>query len=182
MSAEGGPRRGLPGLAGGDHIGITVPDLDAGVAFFVDVIGCEHIFDGGRVGGDPAFMRERLNVHPDASLRYCFLRCGHGLNLELFEYSAPGQRTEPPCNSDAGGHHVAFHVDDVHAAAAYLRERGIRVLGDPMSIDGGPAAGSTWVYFLAPWGLQLELVSYPRGKAYERTARRRLWNPRFPAR
>jgi hypothetical protein len=24
------------------------------------------------------------------------------------------------------------------------------------------------VYFLAPWGLQLELVSYPNGKAFDR--------------
>ena len=81
MSAGAARQRGLPGLAGGDHIGITVPDLDAAVAFFVDVIGCEHIFDGGRIGDDPALMRDVLNVHPHASLRYCFLRCGYDANL-----------------------------------------------------------------------------------------------------
>ena len=43
MSAAAASRRGLPGLAGGDHIGITVPNLDAALAFFVEVIGCEHI-------------------------------------------------------------------------------------------------------------------------------------------
>ena len=182
MSAGAARQRGLPGLAGGDHIGITVPDLDAAVAFFVDVIGCEHIFDGGRIGDDPALMRDVLNVHPHASLRYCFLRCGYGANLEIFEYSAPDQRAEPPRNSDIGGHHIAFHVDDIHAAVTHLREHGTRVLGDPMHVDDGPAQGSWWVYFLAPWGLQLELVSYPHGKGYERTARRRLWNPRFPGR
>ena len=181
MSTEAAPRRGLPGLVGGDHIGITVPDLDDAVAFFVDIIGCEHMFDGGRVEGAPAFMRESLNVHRDASLRYCFLRCGCGSNLEIFEYSAPDQRTESPRNSDIGGHHIAFYVDDITSATAYLREHGVRVLGNPMHIDSGPAAGSTWVYFLAPWGLQLELVSYPDGKSYERTAQRLLWNPRFPA-
>ena len=41
----------------------------------------------------------------------------------------------------------------------------------------GPSAGQTWVYFLAPWGMQLELVSYPDGKAYEATTTRRLWHP-----
>ena len=30
---------GLPGLAGTDHVGFTVPDLDEAVRFFVDVIG-----------------------------------------------------------------------------------------------------------------------------------------------
>ena len=182
MSDGAATRRGLPGLAGGDHIGITVPDLDAAVAFFVDVIGCEHIFDGGRIGGNPAFMRNVLNVHPEASLRYCFLRCGHGLNLEVFEYASPDQRTEPPRNSDVGGHHVAFYVDDIHAAVAHLRAHGVGVLGEPMHIDDGPARGAWWVYFLAPWGLQFELVSYPQGKGYERTAERRLWNPRYPGR
>jgi len=36
---------GLPGLAGADHIGITVPDLEAATRFFVDVIGCRGTFD-----------------------------------------------------------------------------------------------------------------------------------------
>ncbi len=30
---------GLPGLRGTDHIGFTVPDLDAAVEFFTHVIG-----------------------------------------------------------------------------------------------------------------------------------------------
>ena len=177
-----GAARGMPGLVGADHVGLTVPDLAAAVAFFVDVIGCDYIFDGGEAADDPAFMTGRLDVHPDARVRYCFLRCATGLNLELFEYAAPDQREARPRNSDAGGHHIAFYVGDIDAAVAHLRNRGVRVLGDPMHIDEGPAAGADWVYFLAPWGLQLELVSYPRGKAYEKDAPRRLWNPRHPER
>ncbi|OYU82830.1 MAG: glyoxalase, partial [Burkholderiales bacterium PBB5] len=34
----------MPGVRGIDHIGITVPDLDQGVAFFRDVIGCQEAF------------------------------------------------------------------------------------------------------------------------------------------
>ena len=30
---------GLPGLAGTDHIGFTVPDMEEATRFFVDVIG-----------------------------------------------------------------------------------------------------------------------------------------------
>jgi hypothetical protein len=37
------------------------------------------------------------------------------------------------------------------------------------------------MYFLAPWGMQLELVSYPKGKAYEKDFKGRLWNPANPA-
>jgi hypothetical protein len=51
----------------------------------------------------------------------------------------------------------------------YLREQGVRVLGEPTA-SSGPSAGQRWVYFLAPWGMQWELVSYPGGKAFERGA------------
>ena len=41
------------------------------------------------------------------------------------------------------------------------------VLGEPTA-STGPHAGQRWVYFLAPWGMQFELVSYPGGKAFDR--------------
>lgn len=174
--------RGLPGLAGGEHFGITVPDLKQAVDFFVDVIGCDYVFDGGEVVDQPDVMRDELDVDPRASMKYCFLRCGNGLNLEVFQYTAPDQRTAPPRNSDIGGHHIAFYVDDIHAAVAHLKSHGVRIQGAPHYIADGNAAGSWWVYFLAPWGLQLELVSYPNGKGYETGAKRLLWHPKFPSR
>ncbi|HTR91523.1 MAG TPA: hypothetical protein VMI73_07260 [Trebonia sp.] len=46
-----------------------------------------------------------------------------------------------------------------------------------------PSAGQRWRYFLAPWGMQFELVSYPGGKAYERDgAAVMLWHPGRPER
>jgi catechol 2,3-dioxygenase-like lactoylglutathione lyase family enzyme len=175
-------RKGIPGLAGGEHIGITVPDLNQAVDFLVDVIGCDFIFDGGEVKGRPDFMRNSLGVDPDATMRYCYLRCGNGLNLEVFEYKAPAQRKSGPRNSDIGGHHIAFYVDDIDAAVAHLKKHGVTVQGVPDHIKEGAAAGTAWVYFLAPWGLQLELISYPDGKAYEKGAKRVLWHPKRPDR
>ena len=32
----------------------------------------------------------------------------------------------------------------------------------------GPAEGNRWIYFLSPWGMQLELVSAPGGKRFDR--------------
>lgn len=168
---------GLPGLRAVEHVGITVPSLEGAVRFFVDVIGCELAFSDGPIANDRAFMRERLNVHPDASLRYCFLTCGNGPNLEIFEYDSPDQDSEPPRNSDVGGHHLCFYVDDISAAVEHLRQNGVRLLGEINVIFDGPAAGSRWIYFLAPWGLQLELVSYPGGKGAPGSPARRLWTP-----
>ena len=159
---------GLPGLRRVDHIGFTVPDLEQARAFLVDVLGCVYLYSLGPFGHDEGdWMAEHLNVHPRTRMRNCFFRVGDQAIFEVFEYRAPDQNRTPPCNSDVGGHHVAFYVDDIDAAVAYLRERGVRVLGEPTA-SSGAHEGQRWVYFLAPWGMQFELVSYPNGKAYFR--------------
>ena len=43
------------------------------------------------------------------------------------------------------------------------------MLGEPTA-SRSASAGQRWVYFLSPWGMQFELVSFPDGKAYERDA------------
>lgn len=172
----------LPGMRGADHIGITVPNMAEAVDFFVKVIGCEASFDLGGFKFDDDWMQVHLNVDPRAEIkRFRMVRCGYGTNLEIFEYGAPKQAPKPPKNSDVGGHHVGFYVDDMDKAVAYLKASGVKVLGEPSLFKDGPAAGLNWVYFLAPWGMQLELVSYPKGRAYEKTAKRLLWDPRSPA-
>jgi catechol 2,3-dioxygenase-like lactoylglutathione lyase family enzyme len=177
-----GTAPGLPGLRGTDHIGFTVPNLDQAVAFFVDILGCEAFYELGPFQSADDWMTDHLNVHPRTVMRrLTLLRCGHGSNFEIFEYEAPDQRREQPRNSDVGGHHLAFYVDDMEAALAYLRDQGLRILGKPTVRMEGPSAGQSWIYFLSPWGMQLELVSFPGGKAYERETPRRLWHPAKPA-
>lgn len=173
---------GLPGLRGTDHIGFTVPDLDEAVDFFVNVIGCEPFYDLGPFQfDDDDWMERQLNVHPRTVMRRLkFLRCKHGSNFEIFEYEAPDQNTAQPKNSDIGGHHLAFYVDDMDAAIAYLKEKGVRILGEPVVRTEGPSAGQTWLYFLAPWGMQFELVCFPDGKGYEKDTPKRLWHPARP--
>lgn len=170
---------GIPGLRGGEHFGLTVPDLEAATAFLRDVLGAALVFDGGAIEDEDTITRV-LGAERGDRCRYRFFRLGHGLNLEVFEYQTadPGRH---PGNHQAGGHHLALYVDDIHAACAYLAGRGVAMAGPPERIEEGPAAGSEWIYFRAPWGLQMELVSYPGGKAYERDATVRLWSPVDPA-
>ena len=63
---------------------------------------------------------------------------------------------------------------------AALEAHGVTVQGDIQKIEEGPAAGSLWIYFLSPWGLQMALVSYPHGKGPEGSPARRLWHPAKP--
>ena len=149
----------------------------------MEVIGCTLVYALGPIQGNgDEWMQRHLNVPASAVVRELrFFRCGHGPNFELFEYEVDDQVTQVPRNCDIGGHHLAFYVDDFNAALQYLGERGVRILGEPTIRTSGPSAGQTWVYFLTPWGMQLELVSFPDGKAYEKNATVRLWNPACPA-
>lgn len=163
----------IPGIRGMEHIGFTVPDLDEACSFFVNVLGATELFVAARDfrDDDGTWMYDHLRVDPRASIKeFRYLRLGNGSNLEVFEYDAPDQARTPPKNSDAGGHHLAFYVDDMDAAIAYLREHDVEVLGDPTSYTEGPNLGLTWCYFLAPWGMQLELVSSPQGTTYDNAA------------
>ncbi len=85
-----------------------------------------------------------------------------------------------PKDSDRGGHRIAFYVDDMDAALAHRRKHGVRLLGEPTKTEHGPTKGLTWRYFLAPWGLQLEIVSCERGIAHDANAEGRtlLWPTR----
>ncbi len=165
--ADSATRTGLPGLTGVDHIGITVPDLAEATEFFIDVLGCEYMYTLGPYRHDDDWMKQHLNVDPRAVMQQLhFFRCGGQAIFEVFQYAAPDQRADPPRNSDIGGHHVAFYVRDLDAAVEYLLSRGVTVCGAPTA-SSGPSAGQRWVYFLAPWGMQFELVSYPGGKAFD---------------
>ncbi|MGP3534372.1 VOC family protein [Microbacterium sp. RD1] len=172
---------GIPGLRGGDHVGITVPDLDEAHDFLVRILGAEYIYTLGAKQADDDWMRRQLGVHPRAVITEIrFYRLATGLNIETFHYETPDGQSPQPRNSDIGGYHLALYVDDLDAAVAYLRKEGVEVMGEPIA-SRQSAEGQRWIYFRAPWGLQFELVSYPRGKAYEADAPRLLWKPTDPA-
>ena len=172
----------IPGLRGHDHTGITVPDIKQAADFFVNVLGCKEAMSFGPFADDKGtFMHDLLNVNPRAVLhQITLLRCGYGSSIELFQYSSPDQKDMTAKNSDIGGHHIAFYVDDIKAAKAYLDSKGVMTFFN-LSVNEGPAAGQSIAYFLAPWGLQMEIISYPQGMAYEKTSPVKLWSPTDPA-
>ncbi|MDQ0393395.1 VOC family protein [Labrys monachus] len=183
MTTAPSTEKRLPGLVGLDHVGLTVPDLDAAVAFFSGVLGCPKVLGFGPIADDEgSFMTDALGVHPRARIeRVAMVRTGSGSNLELFEYSSPDQKVLAQKNSDIGAFHLCLYVRDIAAAKAYLDAEGIATRLGPIPIADGPIAGQTILYFQAPWGLQLEAISYPDGMAYEREAEILLWHPCKPA-
>jgi catechol 2,3-dioxygenase-like lactoylglutathione lyase family enzyme len=175
---------GLPGLSHVDHVGLTVPDLDAAVRFYCDAIGGHELYRIGpfdaaempRMPDGRDWTEAHINV-AGARLTIAMLQIGPNIMLELFQYERPGdQRKSPPRNCDWGGHHIAFKVADLEAAKAHLAARGCTVMAGPIVLDQGPCAVTRVNYVLDPWGNQLELVEYTT-QAFEKTAPVKIYRP-----
>ena len=174
-ASANGDANGQLGLVGMDHVGITVPDIDEAVAWFDNVMGCVAPLTFGPFSG----IQDLLDVDPQAVIhQITMVRCGRSANIELFDYSAPNQRTDFPKNSDWAGHHIAFYVTDIDAAVQYMVAHGAQKFFGPLPVTDGPAAGQSINYFRTPFGTYIELISYPNGMAYERDPGRPLWSPK----
>ncbi|MBD0737594.1 VOC family protein [Streptomyces sp. CBMA29] len=112
-----------------DNVGIVVGDMDAAVAFFVE-LGMEV---EGRTEVEGGFADQCTGldgVHCDiATLR---TPDGHS-RLELATYRSPvavsgGPRDRP--HNILGTHRVMFAVDDIEDTVARLRPHGAEVLGE----------------------------------------------------
>jgi glyoxylase I family protein len=146
-----------------DHVALTVPDVEAATRFFARLLGARRLYDLGpyRIGeGD--WMAENFGVHPRAVIRTLrLLELPGGGRIELFSFAGPESGTHMPRNSEVGGHHVAFFVNDIDAMVEKARAMGLAVQGTVKNNDEGPSAGLRWVFVRAPWGTQLEFVSHP---------------------
>jgi catechol 2,3-dioxygenase-like lactoylglutathione lyase family enzyme len=158
------------GVRGLDHVGLTVPDLDQAVRFCCDVLGATELFRHGPYPASPDAPRQFGRPADSWVVGIAMLRFGAG-NLELLQIESPSASTAPPRPDDAGGHHLAVYVDDLDTAVEAARRSGVEVFGEPMPLPGPEAGeGARFVFLRAPWGLVLELVSYPAGKAFEQYA------------
>jgi len=130
------------------HTGITVSDLDRSIEFY-ERLGFKTIERMEEEGDDV----ERGVGVDGAKLRVAMLESPNS-KLELIEYMEPGRSPERNPNNGIGAAHVCLEVEDVDAAVAELRERGIEFFSDPITHE----AGIRWVYAKDPDGITAELL------------------------
>lgn len=139
-----------------EHFATTVPDLNQALDFFVSVLGGREVSQSYYEG--EGAMQERFGAHPSARARVGVVEVA-GTRVELFEFTGPDITPGMPRGCDPGGHHIGLRVAGIEAAAETLAVvPGVELLDVPrwgVSRDGNPRA---WVYFLTPWGMQLELI------------------------
>lgn len=127
-----------------DHLGIAVPSLADAVRAF-EALG---------------FRVEATHEVPTEKVRAAFLPVGES-HLELLEPTEPGSTIAKFLEKRSGLHHVCLLVDDLDAALAEMRARGVALVGEAPR----PGAGGCRVAFVHPrsaGGVLLELKEQPR--------------------
>jgi catechol 2,3-dioxygenase-like lactoylglutathione lyase family enzyme len=164
-----------------DHVGVTVPDIEAATAFFVAAFDAVVLYDMRRRDEAPNGTSEAHGyLGIPASMAQGAMRMlalPEGPGLELFEYLGPDQR-DAAHPSDLGWQHLALYTDDLDDTLARIEAAGGTRNSDPRPLRGLEAgAGNRFVYTRTPWGSTLELVTYPSPQPYLLQAPRAKWAP-----
>jgi methylmalonyl-CoA/ethylmalonyl-CoA epimerase len=131
-----------------DHVGIAVPDLDEAIAFYANTFDMHVVHEevneeqgvreamlavGGEAGGSGPCVQLLAPLRPDSAIGKFLGRSGPGLQQ------------------------LAYTVEDIDAASAVLRERGLRLLYDTAK----RGTGGSRINFVHPkdaGGVLVELV------------------------
>ena len=147
-----------------DHIGIAVADIASALAFYRDALGLEvappEEVASQRVRahfirlGDTAGRGEEPAARPDRAAGAA------GASIELLEATSDDSAIARYVSKRGPGiHHITLRVDDIRAALAQLKSRGVRL------IDEAPRAGAhgAQVAFVHPSSTHGVLVELKQG-------------------
>jgi catechol 2,3-dioxygenase-like lactoylglutathione lyase family enzyme len=169
------PARGV------DHVGITVPDLDAASRFLAEAFDAKPLYDSIKRTEQPFAgpeIEEMLGIASHTVLvAMRMMQLGGGPGIELFEMRSRDQRPAIR-TSDLGFQHVAVYVDDIDYAIRRFVAAGGRMLTGPNELLGfKKGQGNLWCYGSTPWGSVFELISYTALDEHEATTSLRRWTP-----
>ena len=130
-----------------DHLGIAVPDLEAAVAQYEALLGVSV---------------EHIEEVPSEKVRTAFFSVGES-HIELLCATDPESVIGQFVARRKGGiHHLCFEVDDLDAALAEYRARGVRLI-DNVPRPGAKGCRVAFVHPAAGGGVLIELLEKPRG-------------------
>jgi methylmalonyl-CoA/ethylmalonyl-CoA epimerase len=127
-----------------DHIGIAVSDLAAALSFYRDALGLE-------VQAPEEVESQRVRAH--------FIPAGEGA-IELLEATADDSPiAKYVAKRGPGLHHITLRVEDIGAALAQLKARGVRLIDEAPR----PGAHGSLVAFIHPSSAHGVLVELKQG-------------------
>ena len=123
-------------FTGFHHVAIICSDYTASKHFYTDILNCDVLAEH--------YQPERQSYKLD-------LRLPDGSQIELFCFQNAPERPSYP--EARGLRHLAFKVEDLDLAVAYLNDRGVET--EPVRID--PYTGKRFTFFTDPDQLPLEI-------------------------
>lgn len=146
----------ITGLA---HTGVCVPDCEAAVAFYRDVLGLRvlsppYVMSGNAIRDD---MGELVSDPSMKAAIVGFADDGDRV-LEVIEYLNVEGSGRPGALTDHGLSHVGLVCEDLDATRAELERKGVRFLVS--GIADVARVRTTW--FVDPWGVVFILVEKSR--------------------
>lgn len=151
-----------------NHVGLTVPDVDAAIRWYTEVFGFRSIM-GPRVlrAGSAATAETGELFGDDFRVAYqAHLLTGAGAGIELFQFVEPQAEIRAPGlgNLRPGPWHLCLTELDVEAAAARIVIAGGAQLAPVQDF----VPGRPWrlVYCADPWGTVLEIMSHSYAEVF----------------
>jgi len=131
-----------------DHVGIAVPDLDDAIAFYRDAFGMETVHE---------------ETNEEQGVREAMVAVGDsGACIQLLAPLSPGSPIAKFLDrSGPGMQQLAYRVEDLDAACATLRDRGLRLLYD-LPRRGTSGSRVNFIHPQDAGGVLVELVEPAR--------------------
>ncbi|CAL29327.1 VOC family protein [Staphylococcus carnosus] len=165
-----------------NHIGLTVPDIEAATEFFKKGLNGKIAYDSQTEmesprGGED--VERYLGLEDGAKIiKKRMLVFGNGPNIEMFEFANAQQRSAESLQ-DIGFTHIAFYVDNFESALEQVIEAGGEPISEPhFNTRYEDTSGNQTVYIKAPWGSLIELQTVPNGYYYPEDSEAEVFIPR----
>ncbi len=136
-------------IVGIHHVAVGVPDFEAGLAFYRDVLGFEQVERTSFSGANPP-VEAAIGIREPAA-QMAMLRGGNAY-IELWQYESPPPRDLSADPNDFGYPHFALEVKDIKAEHARLTAAGMTFVGEPVEFGDSAA-----VYGRDPFGNVIEI-------------------------
>jgi catechol 2,3-dioxygenase-like lactoylglutathione lyase family enzyme len=120
------------GIVGVNHVGISVSDLDAAVAYYTETLGFPEAFRALDANGNPVLVYVQVS-------------------RDTFVELQPASAQRPP-----GVNHFGIHVEDMESAIAQFRARGADVSDSRLGSTNAVLANVTDLN-----GIRIELSELP---------------------
>jgi catechol 2,3-dioxygenase-like lactoylglutathione lyase family enzyme len=141
------------------HIGMTVADLDAALAFWQRFLSVEPRW---RKVLDRPYLGRHVG-YPGIGIDAALIELPGGTLLELLAYDTAEKSANPGATANPGNVHLCLTVTDARAAWERAVSAGARPIVDdgPVEVDDGPNDGARAAYLRIHDDISLELFQPP---------------------